>query len=109
MFLVVAPFESDAKHNVKAIGMPKVSVKPLNESQIAGLTPENIKKAGKEGARLAIEGLTKATVIEKKAAALPKIYTFKGRSSGQAQEAMEKYFLNRMMSDGFQQSMISLP
>ena len=101
IFLVVAPFESDARHNAKAIGMPNLSVKPITESKIAGLPAERIRKAGTQAAKLAIDGLTKEEAIKKGEMALPKTFSFKGKNSQEALEKMEKYFLNHMMSDGF--------
>ena len=97
----MAPFESDARHNAMAIGMPKLSVKAISESKIAGLPAERIVKAAKQAARLAIDGLMKEEGIKKGEIVLPKTFTFEGKDYYEASEKMEKYFLNRLMSDGF--------
>lgn len=104
VYLVVAPFETDARHNANAIGMKNLAVKPLKESKIAGLTPNQVKEAGKEAAKLSIEGLTKGLTekeLKKEVEKLPEFFSFEGGDYAEAVEKIEKYFLNRMYTDGF--------
>ena len=85
IFLVVAPFESDARRNAKAIGMPNLSVKPITESKITILPAERNRKTVLD-CRLAIDGLTKEEAIKKGEITIPKTFSFKGKTAGSAGE-----------------------
>jgi hypothetical protein len=98
----VAPaFESEARKYAREIGASNLSIQPLPESQIGRLSPEGLKKAGKEAAQLAIVGLTRERVFQGETADLPETFSFKGKDYDEALEEMEKYFLKEGTSDGF--------
>jgi hypothetical protein len=100
-------FPTDARSATTAVGLPDLPIIVLSVPTVAGKSDEELEKVAREAQQPLIDGLTKApanpTAATKDTKTVPraKLLTFTGETMADAQDAMEKFFLQNKISDGF--------